>query len=131
MFNWLVISNPNLPFVDLQTYCQSFTQKSPLKVKVITGYWNFSHYVLVNSRRKIQNGVNHPWHNSKHFQQAVNKIKLLWASNFRLRMFLRLWSKPFSPDLCLQRFLLLAIGNKPLSLLLRTLNAFFVIASFF
>ena len=35
-----------------------------------------------------------------------------------------------SPNLCLQRFLLLAIGNKPLSLLLRTLNAFFVIASF-
>ena len=35
-----------------------------------------------------------------------------------------------SPNLSLQRFLLLATGNKPLSLLLRTLNAFFVIASF-
>ena len=35
-----------------------------------------------------------------------------------------------SPDLCLQRFLLLAIGNKPLSLLLQTLNKFFVIAGF-
>ena len=35
-----------------------------------------------------------------------------------------------SPNLCLQRFLLLAIGNKLLSLLLRTLNVFFVIVSF-
>ena len=68
------------------------------------------------------------------FNRQSRRIKLdniLCASNFRLLKFLRLWSKPFSPDLCLQRFLLLAIGNKPLRLLLRTLNAFFVIASFF
>ena len=81
-FNWLFISNQNLPFADANPLPE-FHIKSPLEGHMATGYLNLSQYVLVYSKSYFAGKVVW-WDNINSFyQNLLITVKVAWKKSKR------------------------------------------------